>query len=101
LESLTAVSRKTAVFWDVATLQGSPTYRRLPKDPTEAVKRKTTLLYKKSSLPEEIIQQLWPQGSRPPRLYGLPKIHNEGAPLRPIVSTIGAPTFRLAQYLAK
>ncbi|XP_021934007.1 uncharacterized protein LOC110836758 isoform X2 [Zootermopsis nevadensis] len=45
-------------------------------------------------------QQLSPHGSRPPRLYGLPKIHKEGAPLRPIVSTIGAPTYRSAQYLA-
>jgi hypothetical protein len=52
----------------VAALLGSPTYRRLPKDPIEAVERKTTLLLKKSSLPEEVIQQLRPQASRPPRL---------------------------------
>jgi hypothetical protein len=77
----------------------APTYRRLPKDPTEAAERKTTLL-KKSSLPEEVVWQLRPQGSRPPRLYKLPKIHKEGVPLRPIVSTIGAPTYRLAQHLA-
>jgi hypothetical protein len=85
----------------IAALLGAPTYRMLPKDPTEAVERRTTLLLKKSSLPEEVMQQLRPQGSKPPVLYGLPKIHKEDAPLRPIVSTIGAPTYRLAQYLAE
>jgi hypothetical protein len=76
------------------------TYRRLAKDPTEAVEHKTTLLLKKSSLPEEVIQQLRPQGSRPPRLYGHPNIHKEGVPLWPIVSIVGAPTYRLTQHLA-
>jgi hypothetical protein len=65
------------------------------------MERRTTLLLKKSSFPEEVIQQLLPQGSRHPRLYGLPKIHKEGAPLRSIVSTIGAPPYCLAQHLAK
>ncbi|XP_071439457.1 uncharacterized protein [Hetaerina americana] len=40
-----------------------------------------------------------PQAPVPPRLYGLPKIHKEGAPLRPIVSSIGAPTYNLAKHL--
>jgi hypothetical protein len=77
-----------------------PTYRRLAKEQTEVVERKTTLLLKKSSLPEEIVQHLRPQGCRPLRLYGLLKIHKEEVPLRRIVSTIGAPTYRLAQSLA-
>jgi hypothetical protein len=97
----TAVVLKTSDNRKIAALLGAPCYRRLPKDLTEAVERKTTRLFKKSSLPEQVIQRLWPQGSRPPRLYGLPKIHNEGALLRSIVSTTSAPTYRLAQYLAK
>jgi hypothetical protein len=84
---------------NISALLRAPTYRRLVKGPTEAVKRKTTLLLNKSSLPKEVVQQLRPQGSRPPRLYGLPKIHKEGVPLRPIVSTIGASTYRLAGLL--
>jgi len=36
-----------------------------------------------------------------PRIYGLPKIHKEGVPLRPIVNTIGSPTYELAKYVAK
>ncbi|XP_046384847.1 uncharacterized protein LOC124155175 [Ischnura elegans] len=38
---------------------------------------------------------------KPPRLYGLPKVHKEGFPLRPIVSAIDSPTHNLARYLAK
>src|SRR5699024_10003933 len=30
-----------------------------------------------------------------------PKIHKEECPLRPIVSTMGSPTYNLAKYLAK
>lgn len=36
-----------------------------------------------------------------PRIYGLPKFHKEGAPLRPIVNTIGGPTYLLSKYLAR
>jgi hypothetical protein len=72
----------------------------LKKNPTESVERKTVLLLKKFSLSEEVCEQLRPQVSRPPRLYGLPKIHKQGVPLRPIVSIIGASTYRLAKHLA-
>ncbi|XP_026744741.1 uncharacterized protein LOC113506080, partial [Trichoplusia ni] len=34
-------------------------------------------------------------------MYGLPKIHKPNAPLRPIVSQIDTPTYRLAQHVAK
>ena len=37
----------------------------------------------------------------PPRIYGLAKIHKQNTPLRPIVSTIGSPTYQLAKYLTK
>ncbi|XP_048524257.1 integrator complex subunit 3 homolog [Dendroctonus ponderosae] len=36
----------------------------------------------------------------PPRLYGLPKIHKEGIPLRPIVSAPGSLTYDIAKYLS-
>ena len=34
-------------------------------------------------------------------MYGLPKIHKDGTPLRPIVSAIGSPTYGLAKKLAQ
>ena len=39
--------------------------------------------------------------SHPPQLYGLPKIHKMGIPLRPIVSSIGSATYRLVRELAR
>ena len=44
---------------------------------------------------------LTPQFSTPPQMYGLPKIHKEGVPLRPIVLSIGSPTYKLAKEMAK
>jgi hypothetical protein len=76
------------------------TYKELTKDPTDSVERKTALLLKKSKLAEDICKRLRPTGTRPPRLYGLPEIHKEGMPLRPIISNIGAPTYQLSKYLA-
>ena len=44
-------------------------------------------------------QKAYPKGSRPCLLYGLPKIHKNGAPLRPILSAIGSAAHGLAQIL--
>lgn len=35
----------------------------------------------------------------PPRLYGLPKVHKPGSPMRPVVSFISSPTYKIAKYL--
>ena len=34
-------------------------------------------------------------------MYGLPKVHKDGVPMRPIVSCSGSPTYRLAKDLAR
>ncbi|XP_055715097.1 uncharacterized protein LOC129809288, partial [Phlebotomus papatasi] len=38
--------------------------------------------------------------SRTPRIYGLPKIHKQGTPLRPIVSCIMAPTYEISKFIS-
>nr|VZI40988.1 unnamed protein product [Spirometra erinaceieuropaei] len=40
-----------------------------------------------------------PQDTALVRFYGLPKVHKDGAPLRPIVSLKGTPTYGLAKWL--
>ena len=35
----------------------------------------------------------------PPRLYGLPKLHKQGVSIRPVVSYISSPTYRLCKFL--
>ncbi|KAG8239602.1 hypothetical protein J437_LFUL018654 [Ladona fulva] len=70
------------------------------RDPTDTVASKTSNLIRKSGLPEEMMGRMHPGAPAPPRLYGLPKIHKEGAPLRPIVSAINSPTYNLAKVLS-
>ena len=41
------------------------------------------------------------QFSSPPQIYGLPKIHEEGVLLRPIVAAIGSPSHLLSKELAR
>ncbi|XP_047984696.1 uncharacterized protein LOC125225163 [Leguminivora glycinivorella] len=41
-----------------------------------------------------------PKVVQPPKLYGLPKVHKSGIPLRPIVSQIGSPSYHLAKHVA-
>lgn len=58
------------------------------------------LRIKSSSLVSSLCHKLIEGNPITPRIYGLPKIHKEGAPLRPIVNTIGGPTYLVAKYLA-
>lgn len=55
---------------------------------------------KSGVLPSEMAGQLRPCGSIRPRLYGLPKIHKDGVPLRPILSMIGSSQHKVAKWLA-
>ena len=62
--------------------------------------RIVTKAIKESNLDEEIKRKLYPKYCLVPRIQGLPKIHKQGAPLRPIVNTIGSLNYNLAKYLA-
>jgi len=84
----------------IGALLLDPTYRRLVKDPTETVERKTSLWLKRSTLAQEVCRRLRHAGTRPPTRYGFPKIHKEGVPLRPIVSNIGVPAYKLLRHCA-
>jgi len=53
----------------ITSLLEDPSYRRLTRDPTDSTEWKTTLLFKKSTLTEDIGKQLRLAGSRPPRRY--------------------------------
>ena len=44
---------------------------------------------------------MYPTSCVPPKLYGLPKIHQLDTPLRPIVSSCGSVTYGVAKELAK
>ena len=44
-------------------------------------------------------QQLLCSAANPPQLYGLPKIHKDGIPLRPILSSFQVPCYQLSKYV--
>ena len=80
-------------------------YKVLKKDPTSSTEREmnATLLKlkKEGTIPEPLYHKLRSSGGHIPLLYGLPKIHKPGIPLRPIVSFVSSPTYALSRYLAR
>ena len=80
-------------------------YKKLKKDPTSRIENKITrslrALEDKGCISDKEQKYLTPQCLTLPQMYGLPKIHKEGYPLRPIVSAIGSPTYPLAKELAR
>ncbi len=54
----------------------------------------------KCKLSRQMSYKLNPKSNICPRIYGLPKIHKEGIPLRPIVDFTGSPTYEWARHLA-
>ena len=87
-----------------ALLQDSNTYQVLPKDPTPQLKNKLITLLKNihhtGGLNTNKYKQLYPTSAIPPKVYGLPKIHKTGTPLRPIVSSRGSITYGVAKELS-
>ena len=76
----------------------------LPEDPTIYREKKLHeylyYLKTKGALDVSTYEKIRPQGSKPGRIYGLPKIHKDGTPLRPIVSSIGTYSYELSKFLA-
>ena len=57
--------------------------------------------YVKPKLSADSLVSILPKGSQPGRLYGLPKIHKNNCPLRPVVSMTNCAQYNLAQFLNK
>ena len=79
-------------------------YEYLKRDPTESIKRECLKKLKKLKDQNIIDQTLYfklkPTDSPAPRFYGLPKIHKQGTPIRPIVSYTGTPLYNISKYVA-
>lgn len=43
--------------------------------------------------------KLYPMNPRTPLLYGLPKVHKDGMPIRPVVSFVDSPCYHLSSWL--
>ena len=84
----------------LSLLNDKSTYAVLNSDPT----RKTQGKLNKMSLgkfSDSTYKILYSSDGFCPRLYGLPKIHKPGIPLRPIVPFVNSPTYAISGYLAR
>ena len=82
-----------------------PTYKELPSDPTTKHKNRLISILKtiksEGGIDNTTYKRLYPTGAGSPKYYGLPKIHKQGVPLRPIISSRGSATYESAKELAK
>ena len=82
-----------------------PTNQLIPTDPTSKYKNKLINMLMsikaEGGITEAVYKNLYPTGAGSPKFYGLPKIHKEGVPLRPIVSSIGAVTYHTSNELSR
>lgn len=56
-------------------------------------------LYDKNIISQTEKKRMMTYNPIAPRIYGLPKIHKEGMPLRPICSSVKVPCYNLSKYL--
>ena len=86
-----------------ALVNDKQTYELLKRDPTPSLQRKLNnkifSMRKANMINLHIYYRLRCSVPRPPKLYGLPKLHKPQIPMRPIVSFCGSPTYELSKYL--
>ena len=58
-------------------------------------------LNKNGEIPDAVYKNITPTGSIRPRLYGVPEVHKDNVPLRPILSMVGSPQDVTAKWLAE
>lgn len=85
-------------------LKDTTTYKKLKIDPTNSFQNKNNNFVKKllnkSAITDVEAKNLIIHNAVSPKIYGLPKIHKDGCPLRPIVSCIQSPFYKLSKFLS-
>ena len=86
-----------------ADLIGNGGYCKVKKDPTLKGERNLSQILGKNKdlIPQTKYRQLIQLYSKLPHIYGLPKIHKDGIPLRPIVSIRGSACHSLSCFLVE
>lgn len=80
-------------------------YKQIKKDPTSTVQNNTNKLIHENFVMQNIDKKtctfLKTYNGIAPRFFGQPKYHKEGTPLRPVISTIGSPTYNLSKHISQ
>lgn len=103
-------SNKTVIMTDECydakmyeLLNDQTTYKQIKTDPTNTFQKQNNELIKRWEKLEFIspktAQSLLIHNALSPRIYGLPKLHKNGVPMRPIVSCVQSPLSKLAKFL--
>ena len=104
--------RKATVIRDIldykrkldTLLSDRAVYEGFKKDPTTTYKNKLLKILrgwkKEGYILDTLCSMIYPTSEEVPKFYGLPKIHKQGALLRPIVSSIRSITHKTAKFLA-
>ncbi|CAI2738282.1 unnamed protein product [Dicrocoelium dendriticum] len=86
-------------------LSDTTTYRPIDQDPSTKLSTQINTALKKLQAASEITKlERWKmkaEDTNIARFYGLPKVHKDGVPLRPIVSLPGTPSYKLAKCMWK
>ena len=86
------------------TLSDTSTYKRLKCDSVLSIEKLNSSLLKPKkhgSLNLQLYNRLRSTGGLTPCVYGLPKIHKQDVPLRPIVSFYSSRTYQLSRHLSQ
>lgn len=101
---VTVAMDATAYSSKVDDILRSDSFRQLNSDPTLTLQNKANKYIARLNnldiIDDVTAKKMKKYNSVPPKLYGNPKVHKEGNPLRPIVSSVNGPINNLAKYLA-
>ena len=78
---------------------GDPTFSPIYKQ-EDKINRYLNHLKDNGTISEELYNELFSSGNAYGVLYGLPKIHKEGVPLRPILAAYNTPNYSIAKYIS-
>ena len=102
-QAVVVMNRKEYTEKMMKILDDPKKFKLIDEDPTikqeEKVVRKLRQLLERKFISEEEFKRYRPTGSQPSRLYGLPKIHKDTIPLRPILSASGSFNYGISKLL--
>lgn len=85
-------------------LQDTTYYQQLPRNPTNTIQTQTNQIISKllntNAINQTQAKELHIYNGISPKFFGQPKFHKPGNPLRPVISTIGSPTYKLSKFMA-